>query len=503
VNAAEAISAVAEHARSAGIDYPTGGLVADRADDGWFVYAATKVEVNSPEGLLSSHADRATFLVSDSGNVEQVSRSSSPATQPQTTEPERPVAGASSLSADSGYMADFGRASEAAAPAAVSSLDVIGEPADPDGNDGNGDDGAAERASVMVDPVAQQLASLGPDEWDWLRAEFAFTVSAEIADVTFETTDGWQVQLADVPEDIMTLLREQRDVSAEMAAGPWWRLLLEVSNQGEMAITYDYGDDPFPQAQLQPVQNYIDDMAAYPRPSLPVWLAAYLAGPGVQGRDVPTAEAAASADRLTGRVATHVDDVEPLEDIWARWAVLAALHSGVQSEEGPRIAPGLGWYESDTRSGATLVLLSGDRAVLSGGWWDSPLLATAYHEDEPLPDLFAGAPVWVNDAVLNIRCQHGLLSFCYWWTDGRWWRGATDTAAELDMALPPVWTIEETVAEMTEIIESAAESACQSLLTAVMEGAGTVEQVIDVFASEPEADVNAALNQLAAAGLIQ
>jgi hypothetical protein len=354
-----------------------------------------------------------------------------------------------------------------------------------------------------VDPVAQQLASLGPDEWEWLRAEFAFTVSAEIADVTFETTDGWQVQLADVPEDIMTLVREQRDVSAEMAAGPWWRLLLEVSSEGEMVVTHDYGDDPFPQAQLQPVQNYIDDIAAYPRPSLPIWLAAYLAGPEAQGRDVPTAEAAASADLTTGRVATRVDDVAPLGDIWARWAVLAALHMGTGSEDGPRIAPGLGWYESETRSGATLVLLKGDRAVLSGGWWDSPLLASAYLDDEPLPDLFAGAPVWVNDAVLNIRCHHGLMSFCYWWADGRWWRGATDTVDELDMALPAVWAAEDTLEEMTDIVESADETACLSLLTAAADGEVTVGQVIAVLAAEPDSDVSAALNQLAAAGLIR
>jgi hypothetical protein len=56
---------------------------------------------------------------------------------------------------------------------------------------------------------------------------------------------------------------------------------------------------------------------------------------------------------------------------------------------------------------------------------------------------------------------------------------------------------------MTEIVESADETACHSLLTAAAAGAVTVDQVVDVFASEPEADVNAALNQLAAAGLIR
>ena len=208
-------------------------------------------------------------------------------------------------------------------------------------------------------------------------------------------------------------------------------------------------------------------------------------------------------DIATGRVATHADDVAPVGDIWARWAVLAALHTGVGSEQGPRIAPGLAWYESDARSGATLVLLTGERAVLSGGWWESPLLAAAYTGDAPLPDLFAGAPAWVNDTVLNIRAQHGLLSFCYWWADGRWQRGATNTAGELEAALPAVRSAEATVAAMTEIAGPAAEAVSRALLAAAADGAVTVEHVDAVFAAIPESDDDAALISLAAAGLIR
>ena len=446
-------------------------------------------------------------MVSDSGDINQVSPTPTQEWQQRFTEGEYLVPAAASLSPGAGFINDFGRTVAAAASPMDADVDVIGDPEDDavtnDDDDVDDDEITAEKAATMVEPVVQHLASLAPDEWERMRAEFAFTISAEIADVTFETTDGWQVQLADVPEDVMTLVREQRDVSAEMAAGPWWRLLLELSNEGEMAITYDYGDDPFPEAQLQSAQNYIDDIAAYPRPSLPIWLAAYLAGPEAQGRDVPTAEEAASTDLTTGRVATQDDDLAPLADIWARWAVLAALHMGNGDESGLRITPGLAWFESDNRSGATLVLLNDDRAVLSGGRWDSPLLAAAYLENEPLPDLFGGAPVWVNDAVLNIRCHHGLLSFCYWWADGRWWRGGTDTLDELDMALPAVWTAEETMEEMTDIVESADEAACLSLLTAATDGAVTTEQVIAVLAAEPDSDVIASLNQLAAAGLIR
>ena len=417
---------------------------------------------------------RPTFLVSDTGAIEQVS------VHPRAS-------GVSSLSSNSTLpMYQFGRTSEA------------------DGRDEVTGEEEAAVASELLDLIAQQLISFAPDDWLWCRAEFALTVVDETAYVGYETPDGRQLQLAEVPENIASLVREQRDISAGAPAGPWWRLVFDISDEGEIIIGYDYGDDPFPEDQLQPAQNYLDDIAAYPRSSLPVWLAAYLADPDVQTRDVPTAEAAVAADLAAGRAATPADDIAHVADMWARWAVLGALHMGVESEDGPRVTPGLGWYESQTRSGATLVLLPGDRAVLSGGRWESPLLAAAYLEDEPLPDLFAGAPVWVNEAVLNIRCQHGLLSFCYWWAEGRWWRGATDTDDELDMALPPVWAAEaQTLAEMVEIAEFAEESACESLLTAANDGAVTVDQVIAVLSGEPNWDLTAALNQFAAAGLIR
>ena len=467
MNAAEAISAVAEHVRTAELDYPTEGLTADRFDTGWSVYASESDNSKRP-------FERPTFLVSDTGAIEQVSVHSR-------------ASGLSSLSSNSTLpMYQFGRTSEA------------------DGHDEVNSEEEAAVAAELLDLIAQQLISFAPDDWLWCRAEFALTVVDETTYVGYETPDGRQLQLVEVPVNITSLVREQRDISAGVPPGPWWRLVFDISNEGEIVIGYDYGDDPFPEDQLQPAQNYLDDIAAYPRSSLPVWLAAYLADPDVQTRDVPTAEAAVAADLAAGRAATPADDIAHVADMWARWTVLGALHMGVESEDGPRVTPGLGWYESHTRSGATLVLLPGDRAVLSGGRWESPLLAAAYLGDEQLPDLFAGAPVWVNEAVLNIRCQHGLLSFCYWWAEGRWWRGTTNTDGELDMALPPVWAAnEETLAEMAEIAESANQSACESLLTAAIDGAVTVDQVIAVLSGEPNWDLTAALNQFAAAGLIQ
>ena len=45
--------------------------------------------------------------------------------------------------------------------------------------------------------------------------------------------------------------------------------------------------------------------------------------------------------------------------------------------------------ESDRRSGSTLYVLPGDRAVLSGGKWNSELLEAAYNGGAPLPDLYS------------------------------------------------------------------------------------------------------------------
>ena len=68
-----------------------------------------------------------------------------------------------------------------------------------------------------------------------------------------------------------------------------------------------------------------------------------------------------------------------LRDLRARWAVLSAAYTGVGSGWGPRVYPGYFWFESDRRSGSTLFVLPGDRAVLSGGKWDSELLDAAYN----------------------------------------------------------------------------------------------------------------------------
>ncbi len=508
MEAAQAISLVTDWIRSRGLDYPTEGLAADRFDSGWSVYAPVDVDESDPMAFLDIPVGRSTFLVGDSGRIEEVSSSIPPQqARDQFSADERTTAPAPGLADEAAFMAEFEKQFNAAAgdgPAAIADFTVV-DPPQPESDSGGGaagvgDEAVAEEASRLLEPIAQQLASLGPAGWEEYTAEFAFTVSSQIAQLQFYAAD--RAGLVPVPQSIAELVKRQREVSARMTAGPWWRLLLNVTNRGEMAVNYDYGDEPFPEDQLVTPEYYRDDLEAYPRGHLPVWLAAYVAGPEAQGRDARTAAQAAAADSAAGRTSVVAEEIPPLPELLARWATLSAAYAGAGSEWGPRIFPGYAWFESDRRSGATLYLLPGDRAVLSGGKWNSPLLDAAYNGGKPLPDLYTGAPAWVNDSVLNTRNRNGLLTFCFWWANGRWYRGGSDTSGELESALPAIWSPDATAAAMAAQTGATAPDQCRAVLAAVTRGSASFDDVSRLFSNLPEAELDVAANQLSLAGLL-
>ncbi|MGV9800142.1 hypothetical protein ACWDTP_19050 [Mycobacterium sp. NPDC003449] len=501
MEAAQAISLVADWIRSRNLDYPTEGLEADRFAAGWSVYAPVDVDESDPMAFLDIPVGRSIFLVGDSGRIEEVSSSIPPQqARDQFAATER--AGAPTLADEAAFMAEFERQfTEAGAggPAAVADFTVVDHHADAPPATAE-DEATAEEASRLLEPIAQQLAQLGPTGWEELTAEFAFTVSSQIAQLQFYSAD--RAGLVPVPQSIADLVARQREVAARMSAGPWWRLLLNVTNRGEMAVEYDYGDEPFPGDQLVTPEYYREDLAAHPRTRLPVWLAGYVAGPEAQGRDARRAAAEAAADNTAGRTATATDQLPPLRDLLARWGTIAAAHTGAGSDWGPRIHPGYAWFESDRRSGSTLYLLPGDRAVLSGGRWNSDLLEAAYNGGAALPDLYTGAPAWVNDNVLNTRNRNGLLTFCFWWAGGQWYRGATDVSGELEAALPAVWTREATVAAMVDQSGDGTAERCRSLLSAATAHTATADEVAALFSDRPDAEVDVAVDQLSLAGLL-
>jgi hypothetical protein len=496
MDAARAISLVVELIRSRGLDYPTEGLEADRFDVGWSVYAPVEIDETDPMAFLELPVGRSVFLVGDSGRIEEVSSSVPPYQAiDRFIADELGIAEGGGWPGGSELMAEFERQFDddaVEAPVAVNAFSVVGSPSD--------HAEVAAEASRLIDPIVRELAQLGPSDWERFSAEFAFTVSAGIAALRFWAHG--RSGLVPVPERIGDLVRRQREVAARMPAGPWWRLLLAVTNRGETAVTYDYGDEPFPDTQLMLPEDYRNDLARHPRDRVPVWLAGYVAGPAAQGRDPGQAAAAARSDAAAGRTATASGALASLDDVWARWAVLSATGAGLRAELGPQILPGHAWYEDGRRSGSVLFRLPGERAVLSGGRWNSPLLEAAYNGGGRLPDLYTGAPAWVTDDVLNTRNRNGLLSCCYWWADGRWYRGATDTAGELDAALPPVGDAGETVRAMVGRTGPGTARQCEALLTAATERNATADQVAALFTQDPGADVDTAVHQLDLAGLL-
>lgn len=170
------------------------------------------------------------------------------------------------------------------------------------------------------------------------------------------------------------------------------------------------------------------------------------------------------------------------------------------------MAPWTGIFEGSTRSGSTLYALPSGRAVLSGGVWDAPTLDAVYNGGAPMPNLYAGAPDWVTDEVLNPRAVTGLLSFCYWWEAGRWYRGQSPSADECATAVPGVWTPETVTGIVVELLPAdrqvPARAAMAALITAAETGMVTRRSVVEVFGEDGRFDIDGALHQFSLAGLL-
>ncbi|WP_146877301.1 hypothetical protein [Actinomadura madurae] len=266
---AQAIALVVKRIRSRNLDYPTDGLVADRYEGGWCVYASVDVDESDPVAFLEMPVGRLVFLVGETGLVEEVS-SSDPPPNAQERVPRPPRAG---LNADE-YMEEFAQWLAEDGPddrRAVDDFAIVGR------GDRDHENEVGVEAAQRIEPIVQQLALLGPHGWQWLWADFAFTVSAEISHLRFSSHQGSVV--VPVPESVAELVRDQRDAAAHMPAGPWWRLMLTVTDHGETTVNYDYGDGPFPHDRLLAPEHYGNDLDTYPRPYVAAWLARYIEGP--------------------------------------------------------------------------------------------------------------------------------------------------------------------------------------------------------------------------------
>ncbi len=265
MDAARAISLVADRISSRGLDCPAQGLTADRFEAGWGVYAPT--DAGDPMAFPGMPA----FLVSDFGRIKEVA-ASIPLWRARElfTAEEAYVRRAT---ADETHMAEFRDEFTR-----LESLD--GHPAVAEFIIDTPPKSVIEASATrLLGPIAQQLARLGPPGWQRFTAIFSFTASAEVAQLQFEA--GNQSCSVPVPQQIAILVRRQRHLAARMPDGPWWRLLLTVSDRAGTNATIttdnDYGDEPFPADQLLAPAHYRNDLQTYPRPHVPAWLASYIA----------------------------------------------------------------------------------------------------------------------------------------------------------------------------------------------------------------------------------
>ncbi|OKH85585.1 hypothetical protein EB75_19640 [Mycobacterium sp. ST-F2] len=255
------------------------------------------------------------------------------------------------------------------------------------------------------------------------------------------------------------LIRRQREVTVG-PQGPWLRLLFDLDAAGEVKVSFDYGDSEIPADQLLAGEAYLRDFEMYPRPDVPVWLLAHMGDEGQQARNPVRAQ-----QDSVGPAQVHqaADEIPELRELWARMAVVAALCRGSDTSIGPRVDPAFAVHRGDN-GGCTLARLPGNRAVLSGGRTDSVLLSQAYKGAIAWPDLYAGAPWWVQDLYLDPRAARGMLSFCYWWDGRAWLRSELPSAAtpsgdpvwrptdEIVAGMPGVWTVETTAELVVKLL---------------------------------------------------
>jgi hypothetical protein len=137
--------------------------------------------------------------------------------------------------------------------------------------------------------------------------------------------------------------------------------------------------------------------------------------------------------------------------------------------------------------------------------WHAPSLAAVYNGSAPMPDLYAGAPDWIADPVLNPRAASGLLSFCYWWEAGRWYRGQSPSAQECAAAVPGVWTRDTVIGIVADLVTNRGDDprdAIVSLVSAAEAGVVTRATLVEVFGDDGRFDTDGALYQYSLAGLV-
>lgn len=213
MDAAGAIVAVTRYIRDHNLDYPVENLAADRFEGGWSVYAPVDVDPSDPMAFLDMPVGRAVFLVGDSGRIERTSSSTPPMRARRA----------------------FAATARARARPAEPAPEATRRP--PHDDTERRDAQIRSEASTLLDEPARQLADLAPPNWLRYRAEFLST--AEAGELWFATDQGWQPPQA-IPAEVLGKVRRHRDACARMSTGPWLRLTLDVTHDGQLGVSYGY-----------------------------------------------------------------------------------------------------------------------------------------------------------------------------------------------------------------------------------------------------------------------
>jgi hypothetical protein len=128
------------------------------------------------------------------------------------------------------------------------------------------------------------------------------------------------------------------------------------------------------------------------------------------------------------------EDLPPGEELWARWALLAALESNAEREQCPSVHrtghwideeglhwddPGCTWWMLSRRGEGRFVLYGEDES--SGVKWHEPPI-----------DMLAGGPDWLPYEELRDRLEGYELGCVYWYENGAWSRAPYPESLEDD-----------------------------------------------------------------------
>ena len=262
MEAAEAISLATEFILWKGLDYPTDELVADRFEAGWSVYAPVDVDESDPMAFLDMPVGRSCSWWATPGASRRC-RLRFRRSRPKRSSPRRSVPHGKPIASPTSWRTWPISSGSSARPRTESpspngSFTAVDGLPEEGALDLGGDEETAEEASLLIDSIVHQLGQLGPPGWERFSAEFAFTVSSQIAQLRFQSDD--RTVLLQVPQSIADMVRRQREITAELPTGPWWRLLLTATNDGDATVNYDYGDEPFPDDQLVAREHYLNDL---------------------------------------------------------------------------------------------------------------------------------------------------------------------------------------------------------------------------------------------------